>query len=257
MSRKETWRNVLIILAILVGTALVTAVWPLLTTSPEGRIPAPAPEVPMLEINVPPFLVNALGINSPLIVNGFIAVAVLAALIIGAVVVMGGGLAFLYTLLTRQTVAIEASEEFKANQAALEQREAERIKRLRAERKPAPMPSHKMPRWSAVSTSLAILLFVVFFGFILNSVFFPHGEIIVTLGNVPRIINSAWFVVGGLVLLTLPFLLWYIRPARLEQAESTDNAGVPWDFIAVLLTGLLVVGLGIGFVVYLNIPASG
>jgi hypothetical protein len=69
-----------------------------------------------------------------------------------------------------------------------------------------------------------------------------------------QVISSAWITVGIPVLLTLLVIFWRVRPQRLEAAEASDSAGIPWDFIAILLTGLLIVGLGIGFIVYLNVP---
>jgi hypothetical protein len=48
-------------------------------------------------------------------------------------------------------------------------------------------------------------------------------------------------------------ILWRIRPQKLET-ESSDVSAIPWDSIAVLLTFLIVVGLGIGYIVYLNFP---
>jgi hypothetical protein len=41
----------------------------------------------------------------------------------------------------------------------------------------------------------------------------------------------------------------------LEGVEATDYEPIPWDFLWVVLSGVLVVGLGIGLLVYLNVPA--
>ena len=48
--------------------------------------------------------------------------------------------------------------------------------------------------------------------------------------------------------------LW-LRSDRILAVDRSDTLSIPWDFIAVLLTGLLVVGLGIGVIVILNAPA--
>jgi hypothetical protein len=43
-----------------------------------------------------------------------------------------------------------------------------------------------------------------------------------------------------------------LRPSRLESIETAPAGAVPWDFITVVLTGILVVGLGIGFMILIN-----
>jgi hypothetical protein len=120
------------------------------------------------------------------------------------------------------------------------------------DRKTHSAPAHQMPRWSMLSTSLIILMFVAFFGLILNGTFFPEGEI--PWGN-GQVISSSWLTVGIPVLLTL-FILFLRGQLRrsTETAATSDNAGIPWDFIAILITGLAIVGLGIGVIVYFNIP---
>ena len=46
-----------------------------------------------------------------------------------------------------------------------------------------------------------------------------------------------------------------LRPHKVEAIEATDSGKIPWDFIAVLITGLIMLGLGIGIMVYINAPA--
>jgi hypothetical protein len=70
-----------------------------------------------------------------------------------------------------------------------------------------------------------------------------------------RLINSALVIVASFVLVALPVIFWLVRPQKLAALARTDRGPIPWDFIAVLLTGLVVVGLGIGLLVYLNVPA--
>lgn len=69
-----------------------------------------------------------------------------------------------------------------------------------------------------------------------------------------RVINSAIPVVGGLALTALLLLAWFIRPQSFAALDEADNAPIPWDLIVVLLSGLLVVGLGLAVTAYLNSP---
>jgi uncharacterized protein with PQ loop repeat len=72
--------------------------------------------------------------------------------------------------------------------------------------------------------------------------------------DVERAINSAVPVVGGFALTALLILAWRIRPQQFTAINQTDNSGIPWDFIWVLVSGLLVVGLGLAVTAYLNSP---
>jgi hypothetical protein len=178
------------------------------------------------------------------------AIGVFAALIIVPVIVVGGGLAFVIRLAANITDATKENAAFKASVSALEQRGNERLKHQREGRKSHPIPSHKMPRWSVISTSTAFLMFAAFFGYLLNGTFYPEGEI---LNDQGELVNTTLYTVGGSVLFVLLIILWRIRPQKLET-ESSDVSAIPWDSIAVLLTFLIVVGLGIGYIVYLNFP---
>jgi len=58
-------------------------------------------------------------------------------------------------------------------------------------------------------------------------------------------------VTVGITLLAL--VLW-LRSDRINAINRTETMAIPWDFIAVVLSGLLVVGLGIGVIAILNAP---
>lgn len=261
MRINESWRNWAIIFALIIATALVTALWPALTANLLNRDTAAgqaATRVPVevhpIELEIPALSLPVLGQigGETLTISPFLAVAGLTGLVVGAVLAIGVPLAFIYVLLDRQRDRVVESKEFQEKQAELEKREKERLKRISEGRTIMPRPEHRMPRWSALSTALIILLFVIFFGMVINYTFVPHGELILP-GD--RVINSAVPIVGGLALITLLALAWTLRPQKLEAVEASERGSIPWDFIAVLITGLIVVGIGIGVMVILNAPA--
>ncbi|MCB8945413.1 MAG: hypothetical protein H6658_16820 [Ardenticatenaceae bacterium] len=246
MSGKESLRNGILVLVLLIGFGVMSAVWPILAgTSTQSRTRVPV-ETEVVEITIP--------FSDPAEVMSLTSLQILG-MLGGAVVVLIGGagvvIGVLYGVLSRQTDAVKESESYQSNVAALEKRETERIKAMRDGRKSAPMPQHKMPRWSVISTSLIILMFAAFVGLVINGTFYPEGELDLESG---RTIASSWLTVGIPVLLALLVAIWRVRPQGLETAVATDNAPIPWDFIAVLIAGLLVVGLGIGLIVYYNVP---
>lgn len=73
--------------------------------------------------------------------------------------------------------------------------------------------------------------------------------------DVDTTINSALPVVGGLALFSLLILAWRVEPQSFADIETSDRAPIPWDFIWVFLSGLLVVGLGLAVTAYLNAPS--
>jgi len=150
--------------------------------------------------------------------------------------------------LSRQVTAVTESEAYQAQLAAFIQKENDQIGAIRSERGAKPIPEHNMPRWSAVATSLIILLFVAFGGMFVNGVLVPSGTYMI--GD--TMVNSAVPVVGGFLFIAAVVLLWRMRPDRLEKVQETDDGPIPWDFIWVLVSGLLIVGLGLALVVYLN-----
>jgi uncharacterized protein with PQ loop repeat len=297
----------MVILTILLLGAMVVA-GPLLT----DQI---GPEAHKIELPLP----FAIGGSNTLAISSWQAILGLVVLIAGAIIVVGGGIAFLLTRAATQTADVLSSESYQANKAALTKLESERVRQMNAERDVSGIPDHERPRWSALSTSLVVILFAVFAGMLVNSAFIPESEYVVdgrtasginvtliwialisffiiilrsrlqqaqssdepvswdivwimgtglfVVGagltailylsgrpDVERAINSAVPVVGGFALTALLILAWRIRPQQFTAINQTDNSGIPWDFIWVLISGLLVVGLGLSVTAYLNSP---
>ncbi len=68
------------------------------------------------------------------------------------------------------------------------------------------------------------------------------------------LVNSAVPIVGGLSLISFFILALRVHPQRFTAIEQTDYHPIPWDFIWVLISGLIVVGLGLALVIYFNTP---
>jgi hypothetical protein len=272
LSEKQSWRNWLILIGILVVTAVLAGAWPALTntfTSSGSTAGTPGMEIPVLEIPVPSALIPTLEgmitiTNGVFALNGLVAVIGLTVIVILATAGMGVGLAFAYRFLDNLTNQEKGSETFQQKQTQLEKREKERILAAREGRDPTPAPEHKMPRWSRLANVLIFWLFLIFTGMIFNRTFYPTGEIILEPGSgmynlltglgQPPVFDTSWLFVGLPTLLLVPLLYWWLRPQLLEAADETDYGDIPWDTLAVIFTGLLVVGLGVAYMVYLAIP---
>ncbi len=69
-----------------------------------------------------------------------------------------------------------------------------------------------------------------------------------------QIVNITTIIIVAFVLIALFVLLLRMNPKRLAAVDETDYDGIPWETITVILLGVLVLGLGIGIVVFLNNP---
>ena len=257
LSGNQAVRNALILLAILVGTAVVTALWPLITAPGAGVSGASSPllaEVEPIHLALP-FLPE-------MELNPFVAIGLLAAIIIGPIVVIGGAIAFLLRLADKTTAEVVESESYKESVSTLEQREKERLQQMREGRVTTPMPDHQMPRWTVASNALIVVMFVVFFALMINQAFQPDSEVVLEsetlltrlFGHGPILNTRSLTLVTAVVVAGIISALT-LRARRIYALNDTDNKSVPWDFIIVLMTGLLVVGLGLGIMVWLVAPA--
>lgn len=248
MSGNETWRNWAILFVLLIVFALATALWSSISPDINLFSGGNRTEIPSVPVEVEPitFAVPALGIG-PFEFTPFAVTGILAGIVIGGIVVVGAVIAFINLFISRQVTAVFASDAFKEGQSRLEQKEKAELKQMN-EGRSITKPEHHRPVWSAVSTSLIVLLFVWFGGMIINGTIFPNGEAISAAGEP---VSTAPRVIVPLLLIALLVLAIRMRPQKMVSAESTDSASIPWDSIAVLILGLLVVGLGIAAMMFL------
>lgn len=244
MKNKQSLITWLIIFAILVGSGILTIMLPTLfggsssTPLPSETttvtIPLPVPIGGRSEITLPSWqLMLGLALLIP-------------ALVIGA----GLTLAILYILLSRLVANNTSSSNYQKKAAALQQRQNEKVVKLRETRPTSVAPESTWQRWSVITTAITILMFVAFLTLLFASVTFPSGQIV----RNDAIVNIASVLVllaVGIVLLGL--VLW-LRSDRINAINRTEAMAIPWDFIAVVISGLLVVGLGIGVIAILNAP---
>lgn len=282
MSSNQTARSWAVIVILLIVFAVITAVWstaisnapvPSLTLGGGEAPPAIPVETENIDFEIKPiqmtmrfpslFGLDLGGFDITLLGNGIaiedinplVAIAALFAIVIGGIAVMGGAVATPILLGSRLVEREKQSKAFQENMARLEAEEKQTLKRLNEGRETLE-PDHERPVWAAVSTALVILMFAYFVGRVLAGTFFPEGEFVTESG---RLIHTTPYFVWGTMLVALLGILAWIRPTTITLPESTDFSGIPWDTIAVIMTGLVVVGLGIGAMVWIlgNTGAAG
>lgn len=244
MKNKKTWITWGIIFAILVGSGILTILIPSLfggnSSTPLPReqtmvtIPLPVPVGGRTEITLPSWQLM-LG---------------LAVLIPGLVIGAGLTLAIIYIIISRIVARTTSSADYQKKAAALEKRQTDVIADMRQTRPTSAAPETTWRRWSVITTTMAIIMFLAFLTLLLTGMIFPTGQIV----RNGSIVNITFALVMIVSLIALTVMAIWLRSERIAALNNTESLAIPWDFIAIVMTGLLVVGLGIGVIAILNMP---
>lgn len=245
MRNKRSWITWGIIFAILVGSGILTILLPSLLGGGQSSTPLPSePTTVTIPLPVP------IGGRSEITLPSWQLMLGLAILVPGLVIGAGLTLGIVYIILSRLVAGTTASADYKQNAAALEKRQNDRIAQMRETRPTSMAPESTWRRWSVITTALIVLMFIAFLTLLFTSTLFPSGQIV----RQENIVNIVSLIVGVVLLLALVFMALWLRHDRIASFNRGDTLSIPWDFIAVVITGLLVVGLGIGVIAILNAP---
>ncbi len=258
MSNAKSWINWIALIGLLVVFGIGAAVWPSISANIDLFGGSTATQVP---VESHPIVIEVPAVSDPLgllnlepqtiVLDPLQAVIGLTAFIFGAIFVTGLIITFIYTLLDKLRGKTIDGDEYKEHVTALDNKEKEYFKEVRAGREAAGPPENpEMPRWSAWATSIIILIFVALTGMVIGLTFWPHWVEIV--GD--ELATPGMAIISVMCLITAIILAWRMGPQRIEKVEKSDNQGIPRDTIAVILTGLIVLGLGIGYTIYINLP---
>lgn len=245
MRNKRSWITWGIIFVILVGSGILTILLPALLGGGQSSTPLP-PEPTTVTIPLP----VPIGGRSEITLPSWQLMLGLAILVPGLVIGAGLTLGIVYIILSRLVAGTTASADYKQNAAALEKRQNDRIAQMRETRPTSMAPESTWRRWSVITTALIVLMFVAFLTLLFTSTLFPSGQIV----RQENIVNIVSLIVGAVLILALVFMALWLRHDRIASFNRGDTLSIPWDFIAVVITGLLVVGLGIGVIAILNAP---
>jgi hypothetical protein len=257
LERLKSLGNGLIVIIVLIGTAVVAVVWPLIAQSLNfgglGRlfggatrpVTSPAPIV----INLPAPIASMLNTNE-LVFQGFVGFAVLAVIVVSQVVIVGLIITILMRLGGKFTGKVAEDKEYQQHVAALEAKEKETLKAKR-ESSPEPhTPEGYVYGLDVVSYSLLALFFVAVLAVLVYGLVVPSGEF----SLFGQTFNSMLPILVVLFVITIPLLAWRVRQSRLDAIAASDNNPIPWDTIVVWVLGLLVVGVGLGLMLFVNSP---
>lgn len=238
-----------IILLVLIGTGLLTIAWPIfsdLLSGESASMGVTGPETVVIPLPIP------INDQTEVAIQSWQLFGILAFLITGAVVTTGVVIAIINYLLSRFITNTESDPEFQREWAELEQSESEELKAEQAARPTHTIPDSTWDRWAVATTILVGLMFAGFFGLLIASQLFPEGSII----RGDNIVNATLITALAFMGMALVFMLLRLRNRDVVAIDDgAATASIPWDFIVVVLTGLIIVGIGVAIIAILN-PAA-
>ncbi len=244
MKNKRSWITWGIFFVILVGSGIMTILLPSLLG---GGSSTPLPSEPTT-VTIP--LPVPIGGRSEITLPSWQLMLGLAILVPGLVIGAGLTLGIVCIILSRLVSRTTASTDYQENSAALQKRYNDQISSMRETRPTSMAPESTWRRWSVITTAITIIMFVAFATLMFASVLFPSGQII----RNSNIVNIGFALVLIATVIAVAAMALWLRHDRIAALNGTESLAIPWDFIVVVLTGLLVVGLGIGVIAILNAP---
>ncbi len=265
MNISESWKNWILVAGLLIFAGIASATIPFLvdqlnnsdepSTSRETH-----PTVTTIDVSELPFIGEVL-VEIPFIAENIqgLSITLLQAfgVIFGVVLVTVGAFGVLITLLvfipSRWINNVYADESYQEAQNELVQREKTTLKeRQQVQPSAEPVEAERRIRWSAVTFGLIVVVLVWVTSVLLAFGLFQNETI--SIGGFD--ISAVAFLSLISIVATIIVLYLALRrrdPTELETAES-DNKPVNWGAIWVIVTGLLVVGIGTGLAIAFTSP---
>lgn len=201
------------------------------TTAETITLPDFPAEIPVIS----PLLFDRL---SGLEVNELVLFLVLTVLVVGITIGAGLPLVFIYTSLDKVSASNKENEGYQSGMAQLQKRNKEFVSHYKKEQPPTPIPSHERHQWSAISTTMVTMVLLAFLGGAISDNFYAGENIVL------------WAV--GLAAIGLIAGLMFFRSGAMQESAESERADVNWGSLFVVLTGVLVVGLGLGIMMWVR-----
>lgn len=271
MDRNDNRTTWLIIIGLIVVGGLASAVWPTisaqLNVGRAGELAATRPEPEPIVIEVEDHLLGEELLGLPVLgdflsnnIDGLelsrpVAIGILVAVTVGSLVILGLPLAIIYTRLESSAVSIQEDESFKEAVSTLENRQKEELKE-RQKDSPARVEGDEVEDRRGFAYTMAFM--GIIFAWVVGTVIghAAYGGDMIETDN--GLVNPVSIVSLVVLIITLVGFFVYFRfirkPEEIDPAE-TDYSPVTWGWIWVIVSGMLIVGVGVGLA--LNIMSSG
>lgn len=256
MSNRESWKTWAAVAALLLFAGLASAIVPfLLDQADDGSSSADVASEPLqttIDVSQLPFIGEVL-VDIPFIADNIQGQPITAlqafGIAFGVILVGVGAISLLITvvvvLFDRLVNRVYGDEDYQQSTAELQQREKARAKELQQGHPASTGPEKKIrSRWSMGVYAFIFLLFVWICGLTLSAVYFGDAEVEflgLTIGA-----GTVFNLVLGLITIVILFLALRRRDPEEFENPPSDNNPVNWGYIWIVVSGLLIVGLGAG-----------
>lgn len=257
MSNRESLKTWVVVAAVLIFAGLASAIVPFLldqadAESASAQEVAREPWETTIDVSQLPFIGEVL-VDIPFIADNIQGRPITAlqafGIAIGFVLVSVGATGVLITVLVmildRFVNRVYADESYQTATAELQQREKDRVKELQKDKPAVAGPEKAVrSRWSMAIFGFIFLLFVWIIGLTVGAVYLSDTEVEILGLSISGSALLNLFL--GLFTIIILYLSWRGRdPEELENPAS-DNNPINWGYIWVVVSGLLIVGLGAG-----------
>lgn len=277
MERNESRMTWAIVIGLIVVGGLASAVWPAISAQlnigRSGELAAASEPAEPIVFHIEDHLLGKeimtlLG-SAPQGVQDFVnnningreisqpvAIGIFVALTVGGLIALGLPLAIIYTRLESSASAIQEDEEYKAAVSVLEKRQTAELKEQQ-QAKPAKIEGDEASDRRGFAYTMAFLgiIFAWVIGTVIGHAAYG-GELIETENG--QLINPVSLVSLIVLVITLVgyfvYFRFFRRPEEIDPAES-DYSPVSWGWVWVIVSGLLIVGVGLGLA--FNLIGSG
>ena len=237
MKKKESTKSWIFILLFMVATAILAALWPTLTGGSSSTAPVPNETIyvtiPLLDQEV----------AAPM------AMAAIAAIATVGIIIVGVGITLIFTLIAKFIRKEEESDSYAENTTTLATKEKEALSAKSEGRTTTGASDSRLSKWPTWGTAILVLFLVGSLSMMASRVLWPPtGDVLVDGQIVTRGTNFVMFM----LLITAVILAVFLRPSYINNVDKTDKDSAPWGLFWVVLMGLSVVGLGIGYMLYLG-----
>ena len=259
---RESWKTWALVAVLLIFAGVASAIVPFIldqidSSSQSETVVESQPNVTTIDVSQLPFIGEVL-VEIPFIADNIqgqpITQAQAFGIAFGIVLVSVGALGLLLTIpivvYSGVLSKVYADEEFKASETELENKQKNLLKDIQQAQPPAEAtdPS-RLARYKVNSFVFLIVLLVLITSFTVTIIYLND-----TTWSFGSLQVSAAFIVN-LVVVLLSLLILYLVLRRRDpmelDSEEMDSKPVNWGTIWVIVTGLLIVGIGTGLAIAL------
>jgi hypothetical protein len=181
-----------------------------------------------------------------------VAIGILTALSLGGLVLLAGPIALIYTKLEKQASTVKEDETYQLAVSALDKRQTAELKEIQ-QANPGRINDDPVEDRRGFSYTMAFLgiVFAWVIGIVLGQA--AYGSEMVESGG--QLVNPVSIVSTIVLLIAVVAFFLYFRFVRKPEdidLTQTDNAPVSWGWLWVIVSGMLIVGVGTGLAITLT-----